>query len=227
MFNYKLANGRMNVVHNIIGSETTMARRSDHSREELTEMALAASARIVAKKGSQALTARAVAAAIGYSPGTLYLVFHNLDDLIFHLNARTLDELGEKLYEAATWAEGPGETLRVLARAYIRFARDNPHRWNLVFTHHLADTETAPAFYQSRVDTLFSGVEEVLAPLGAGSLAHAASSARALWGGVHGICALGLNGKLRLAGGVSMESLADILVNNFLTGYMHGHDQAT
>ncbi len=204
-----------------------MARRSDHSREELTNMALEAAERIVSNDGPQALTARAVATAIGYSPGTLYLVFRNLDDLVFHLNARTLDELGEKLYEAVAWAEGPNETLRVLARAYIRFARDNPHRWNLVFTHHLSEAETAPAFYQSRIDTLFAGVEEVLAPLGTESLTHAASSARALWGGVHGICALGLTGKLRLAGGASMESLADTLVNNFLIGYMHEHDQVT
>lgn len=202
-----------------------MARRNDHSRDELTTMALEAAEKIVNDEGPQALTARAVAKAIGYSPGTLYLVFRNLDDLVFHLNARTLDELGETLIEAVAWAEGPSETLRVLARAYIRFARDNPHRWNLVFTHQLANNETVPAFYQSRVDTLFAGVEEVLAPLGTGSLAHAASSARALWGGVHGICALGLTGKLRLAGGASMELLSDELVNNFLTGYMHEHDQ--
>ena len=59
-----------------------MARRSDHSREELREMALAATEEIIDQQGLAGLTARKVAAGIGYTVGTLYLVFRNLDDLI-------------------------------------------------------------------------------------------------------------------------------------------------
>lgn len=39
-------------------------------------MALEAARRIVREEGLGALTARRVAGAIGYSPGTLYLVFN-------------------------------------------------------------------------------------------------------------------------------------------------------
>ena len=52
-----------------------MARRSDHSREELREMAITAAEQIVVEQGYEGLSARKVAAAIGYTVGTLYLVF--------------------------------------------------------------------------------------------------------------------------------------------------------
>lgn len=70
-----------------------MARRSDHSRDELREMALTAAEQIVLENGYESLSARKVASAIGYTVGTLYLVFENLDDLVLQVNARTLDRL--------------------------------------------------------------------------------------------------------------------------------------
>ena len=74
-----------------------MARRSDHSREELREMTLTAAENIVVEQGYEGLSARKVATAIGYTVGTLYLVFENLDDLILHINARTLDRLHARM----------------------------------------------------------------------------------------------------------------------------------
>ena len=74
-----------------------MARRADHSREELCEIAMQAAERIVETDGLRALTARNVADAIGYSPGTLYNLFANLDELILQLNGRTLDALHDRL----------------------------------------------------------------------------------------------------------------------------------
>ena len=70
-----------------------MARRSDHSREELYVMALAAAREIAEKDGLRGLKARRISREIGYTVGTLYNVFSNLDDLIIHLNGTTLDAL--------------------------------------------------------------------------------------------------------------------------------------
>ena len=95
-----------------------MARRADHSREELYDNALAAAQRIVETDGFRALTARSVADAIGYSPGTLYNLFENLDDLIIHLNGRTLDALYDRL---APDAAAPSHGARV-----ARVARTSP-----------------------------------------------------------------------------------------------------
>ena len=56
-------------------------------------MAMSSARGIVQQEGLRALTARSLAAAIGYSPGTLYNLFENLDELALHVNASTLDAL--------------------------------------------------------------------------------------------------------------------------------------
>ena len=47
-----------------------MARRSDHSREELYDLALSAAREIAEAEGLRGLTARRIAEKIGYTPGS-------------------------------------------------------------------------------------------------------------------------------------------------------------
>ena len=64
---------------------TGMGRRSAPSRDDLRAMILEAARAILATDGLRGLTARRVAKAIGYSPGTLYNFFTNIDELILHI----------------------------------------------------------------------------------------------------------------------------------------------
>ena len=76
---------------------SVMGRRNEHSREQLQEMAVTAADEIIASEGLRGLTARKVAGRLGYSAGSLYMVFDGLDDLILHVNARTLERLAHSL----------------------------------------------------------------------------------------------------------------------------------
>ncbi len=78
-----------------------MGRRSDHSRDNLRAMILEAARAILAADGLRGLTARRIAKAIGYSPGTLYNFFTNIDELILHVNAQTLDVVYDRLSAAS------------------------------------------------------------------------------------------------------------------------------
>ena len=64
---------------------TVQLNRADHGK------ALGSQPRGTLRHGR--LTARKVAQAIGYAPGTLYNLFRNRDEMILHLNGRTLDRL--------------------------------------------------------------------------------------------------------------------------------------
>ncbi|HAJ92306.1 MAG TPA: TetR/AcrR family transcriptional regulator, partial [Gammaproteobacteria bacterium] len=165
-----------------------MARRSDHSREELREMALSAAEQIVVEQGFEGLSARKVAAAIGYTVGTLYLVFENLDDLILHINARTLDRLHTRMTASQAQCNDASNCLLQLGQVYIHFADEDPHRWAMVFEHRFSEDQVVPAWYQEKIARMFALVEEGLEPL-AGQHTHdeITQAARALWGGVHGI----------------------------------------
>jgi AcrR family transcriptional regulator len=197
-----------------------MARRSDHSREELRELALAAAEKIVEEQGYEGLSARKVAAQIGYTVGTLYLVFENIDDLILQINARTLDRLHVRMTQPHANSIDPRDYLVQLGQAYIRFADEDPHRWAMVFEHRLAEDRSLPAWYQEKVARMFAMVEQGLQPLaGRHSQDDVLQASRALWGGVHGICILALSDNLGVAGVDSVQQLTESLIRNYLKGF--------
>ncbi len=197
-----------------------MARRSDHSREEIREMALSAAEQIVVEQGYKGLSARKIAAAIGYTVGTLYLVFQNLDDLILHINARTLDRLHARMIESQTNSGDARDYLLQLGQVYIRFANDDPHRCAMVFEHRFSEDRAVPAWYQEKITRMFALVEEGLEPLAKQRpQQEVTQAARALWGGVHGICILALTDNLGAVGIDSVQELAQSLISNYLEGF--------
>lgn len=195
-----------------------MARRADHSREELYENALAAAQHIVETDGFRALTARSVADAIGYSPGTLYNLFANLDDMIVHLNGRTLDALHDRLADGAI-AEQTEARLAQLLDGYLGFLADHPRLWNVLFEYALPEGQTPPEWYARKVQKVLGLLEAALAPLFDASETEARNdAARTLWAGLHGICSLSSSGKLQVVSTQSVRVMAEGLVENYIAG---------
>lgn len=195
-----------------------MGRRSDHSKEEIYEMALDAARRIVEEGGLTALTARKVADAIGYSPGTLYNHFANLDDMIIHLNGRTLDDMSKLLSESPITGDAQADLAELVDR-YITFIKDQRNLWSAVFDHGLPAGQTVPDWYRAQVSAAMEIVEERLDSLFDNSQAEEKKrAARTLWAGVHGICTLSESGKLQVVAAESTESMARMLVRNFVAG---------
>lgn len=193
-----------------------MGRRNDHSREELKAMAIAAAERILDTEGLAALSARRVAKEIQYTVGTLYLVFKNLDELILCVNAGTLDALYAHMVTANDSQIRADDRVKALARAYVSFARAQFSRWSLLFEHQR--NEPLPDWYQERVTRLFTLVEVALGRWLECSTDQVFVPARALWGGIHGICSLALADKWSVAGVQSVDDVVESLLDNFLRG---------
>ena len=182
-------------------------------------MALKAARAIVDKKGYNGLTARRVAKEIGYTVGTLYLVFKNLDDLIVSLNTETVTELRLHLEQASKLCKDPKAHIPVLAHAYIEYATRHPNSWRLAFEHRLPEGQPVPEALREQTDALFTMVADLIRPHAAHLRdAEIGEIATALWSGVHGICILSLTDKLHLGSSASLQRLTDILIDNFLAG---------
>lgn len=191
-----------------------MGRRSDHSRDEIRGMAIDAAEKIVEKEGYQSLTARKVASKIGYTVGTLYHVFRNFDDLVMHLNARTIDEMATLIQRQTRKKRSPEARIRVMAENYVQFATDHPERWRLVFEQEPPRGVQEPALMIERRDVMFEMVADNLRELAPERLQNeVAHTATALWSGIHGICILAITGKLYLGGAFSMIKLVDALID--------------
>jgi AcrR family transcriptional regulator len=100
-----------------------MARRSEHSQEQIKEMVLGAAEAIVVKHGLQELTVRKIAMDIGYTVGSIYMVFANMQDLITHIKLRTLEQLAEQLQTPVT--DSPTQQIQTIAEQYYNFAEQN------------------------------------------------------------------------------------------------------
>lgn len=198
-----------------------MARRSDHTREQLEEMILEAAWRIVGEEGAQALTARRVASAIGYTPGTIYNLFESMDALCLRVNGRTLDLLYEILSDPACQDSGksPLENMKVMAGLYEAFARDYKPYWFMLFSHAVSEDQRRTDWYREKISRLFTPLETLLRPLfseGAGD-EQRKQAARILWSSVHGLCFLQETGKMDLVGeAVGMRST---LIETLFAGF--------
>jgi AcrR family transcriptional regulator len=134
-----------------------MARRADHNREELYELALSAAKRIVEERGFRALTARKVADAMGYSAGTLYNLFENIDDLVVHVNGGTLDGLFTSLRGAPATGQAVADVTALCTR-YQVFLDQNPNLCELLFEYSYAQGYQLPDWYRQKI---FMGLEIV------------------------------------------------------------------
>ena len=193
-----------------------MARRSDHSREELYTIILTAARKIAEIEGLRGLTARRIANEIGYAPGTIYNLFVNLDDLILRLRGETLDELYEYLSLKSIDGE-PEEVLINIARNYIKYVRDHPKLWNLMFEHRIQDNQATPDWYHEKTLRLLSLVEKTITPFFTTSQQDERfHNAQVLWAALHGICSVQIAGKLVKK--ESAEALAESLISKYLAG---------
>lgn len=196
-----------------------MGRRNLHTREQQTEMAIAAAELILVREGMPGLTMRKVADAIGYTVGNLYLLFENQDQLLVAVNERTADAIYVALRDSVEDIGDAKAQLRELAAAYIEFALRHASRWRLMFEHSLPVGSQRPRAVELRIKRMFELVESSLKPhLPGASVDRLRLNSTALWSGVHGICSLAVTGKLRWSGTDSYRQLSDHLVDTFLAG---------
>ena len=142
-----------------------MGRRSTHTPQQLRELILDAAQDIIQDQGLAGLSAREVARRIEYSPGTIYNMFENLDDVVLHVEARVLDALDRRLGSVLTDTGNPTDRIGRLAQAYLAFTHEKPRLWNLLFEHHMPADAQLPSWYQQKLEGLMGRVEEAMAPL--------------------------------------------------------------
>jgi AcrR family transcriptional regulator len=173
-----------------------MARRSDHTREEIRQLALDACGDIIDQAGLEGLSVRKIAAGIGYTPGTLYQVFENLDDILMQTLGGRLDAVYDAMTSAVGRARTPETRLHRLAQAYLDDVMGHERRWNAIYAHRLPEGVETPAWYLEKIDRIFALIGEQIGALLPGKTAATRQAiSRALWSCVHGASVLQLQGK--------------------------------
>ncbi|MBL4850713.1 MAG: TetR/AcrR family transcriptional regulator [Gammaproteobacteria bacterium] len=195
-----------------------MARRNDHSREQLRDLAIQSVLNLVDHDAFISVTARAVTRDMGYTVGTLYLVFRNLDDLLVQVNAELLKRIHLDMQFAVKNAVDPQTTIFTLAKCYFSLAEQYPGRWQLLSRRHDKASDDG---IDNIVEAIFILVENELTRLApTRNSKEIALAARALWSAVHGICVVNASSHLRRQAHYDTRSLARTLIQTYLSGFM-------
>ncbi len=198
-----------------------MARRNDHTRDELKEAILKTSWDIIEKEGLTNLTARRIAKDIGYTPGTIYNIFTSMDELYLNINAITLDKLYNALSNPKNriTTQTPTQNIKELAKIYADFAKKHKPHWLMLFTNTLPEGTHPPDWYQEKITRLFKPLETMISPLYPENNKQHKIAARVLWASVHGICILEETGKLPLiTNQKTPPNITEYLIDNFIAG---------
>lgn len=200
-----------------------MGRRSTHTPDQLRELIVASATDVIDEHGLVGLSAREIARRIGYSPGTIYNVFRDLDDLVFTIEARLLDRLAAQIANAPAYSD-PQERLAAMASAYLAFCLENPRLWNLLMEHVPQSGGALPSEFQNRIDSVTREFERVVGEMvGRDNPAQIRRIASVLWAGIHGISTLATAHK---PPGISEENAAT-LVDDLVRTYLRGLTEAS
>lgn len=190
-----------------------MARRHDHTPEALRALLLQATRAIITAKGGRGLTARALAARVGYAPGTIYNVFPDMDGLLLAVHGETLAALGAALQQTIVKTPSGFMRIQALAQTYCRFAEANAPLWLALFA--APHRGRLPRWYQQQLQALFTLLEEQLRLCLGQGVAESRRTARLLWACLHGITMLTLDGRLRGIGGSRTDELVTALLRPY------------
>ena len=181
------------------GSELTgAAARRERSRIEMRQAILAEARRIVTEQGYDHLSMRAIARALGYSPGALYEYFRDKEAILHSLYFEGSEGLGGHMRQvmgALPPGADPVTVLATLGRGYRSFALDHAELYRLAFSLPKPPGAVVQDEDRGGFALLVQAVRDGIA---AGVLAGMPEPMLgiACWAAVHGFVSLELSGHL-------------------------------
>lgn len=109
-------------------------KKQNYHKGNVREDLIHTAERILQEEGLAALSVRRVAREVGVVPSAVYNHFENREALLTAVAAdgyHQLEMLGKRMSDRRAQ---PERILRQLARAYLRFAADNPNLYRLMFS---------------------------------------------------------------------------------------------
>src|SRR5215216_3893020 len=166
---------------------------------DLKNALVKAGVEILSKEGIEGLSLRKVAQHAGVSHNAPYSHFADKQSLIAAISTEGFKQLYEELDAAVlSYPDDPKQQLQGGAWAYIQFALNNTDTFKIMFSGVLEKEKEYPAFVEISHQTFDRVVDVVLACQGAGILNFTLPEvmAVAVWGQIHGIVSLRLEGQL-------------------------------
>jgi AcrR family transcriptional regulator len=166
---------------------------------DLKNALIQAGVEILSKEGMEGLSLRKVAQRAGVSHSAPYSHFPDKQSLIAAISTEGFNQLYSELDAAVlVYPKNPKKQLQQGALAYLQFALKNTDTFKIMFSGVLEKEKEYPSFVEASHKTFQRVVDVVRACQEAGIMraTSAEMMAVAVWGQVHGIVSLALEGQI-------------------------------
>ncbi len=191
-----------------------MARRSDHSKEEIQALAVKHALKLIEEKGEKGFNARDIAQRMGYTVGTLYYIFKDMEALRFHVSAAILDMFYTETMEGL---KNKKNKLNYHIKKYIQFSQDYQNLWMFLYGLDDMTKKKVPGWYLDKIQTFYLLSVESLAPY-VNDKRKVHQAAQTILSSVHGMCVLSIRGNRTREKDFGLESMARHMIKNYLRG---------
>ena len=200
-----------------------MVDKRSQKRAQLRERLINAAYEQIERQGLDGLRARDIASGAGCALGGLYNVFKDLDELVLHVNLRTIAALDAVLASTKNAEKKPLDQLIALAESYHSFVMQNYNLWVALFDHnmHMRKKHSLPDWYREKHIEIFRHVEMALQALQPDMPeSETAINARTLFSAVHGIVSISLQDRFVAVPKEMLSRQLREFIHIFVSGFL-------
>jgi AcrR family transcriptional regulator len=191
--------------------------RRERERAAIRKRIIDAAEQIAADKDWDAVTIRAVAGAIEYSPALIYEYFSNKDEILLALMRQGFGRLHTVLIKVVDTTQTPAAAVEGLGLAYWAFALESPTLYQLM--HGLRGvpfgTNQTPPEAVACFEDLRAPIERLMVEAGTHDARDSEEQADLYWAFLHGLVSLSMNQRIK-GGPKRASTLVRRLIRDFV-----------
>ena len=173
--------------------------RRNRERAAVRQRIIDAAEQIAADKEWVAVTIRAIAGVIEYSPALIYEYFNNKDEILVALMRQGFGRLHTAFMEVVGAAKTPAAAVEGLGLVYWAFALESPTLYQLM--HGLRGvpfgTNETPPEARACFQDLHAPIERLMAEAGQHETRDSEEQAELYWAFLHGLVSLCINERIK------------------------------
>lgn len=176
---------------------------------------------LLIQQGFGKLTMRNIAKRANVTATSIYLHFESKEDLLLTLIEESIEHLKEHLLEEIESSKELIQQLEDLARAYVRFALDNPQEYEIIY---MVRPEEMPQYPKEKFQQIRSAYELLAEIIERGKqndqidVGDSLISAYTLWAQLHGVVSVILSKRLDTR--IPEDDFIDQAIENIIQGFI-------